>query len=183
MDFTVANDIEEADGVIRLVSNSRMKGKQISVDAGDHGSLADHGIVDVSSKDYGGDIRLLGHHVHVGDAYIDASGNTGGGTVLIGGDYKGGGDVRTSFETFVEPAVQIYADAYDRGDGGKVIVWADDTTVVGAQIYARGGSEEGDGGFVETSGKSTAGFGKHLCKDTSTSKGKTGDWLLDLHPL
>jgi len=43
-----------------------------------------------TSAGNGGDIHILGDHVGLaGHSKVDASGQTGGGTVLIGGDYHG----------------------------------------------------------------------------------------------
>ena len=53
----------------------------------------------------------------------------------------------------VDAATKIDASAKDKGDGGKVILWSDQTTSFAGTILALGGSEFGNGGFVETSGK------------------------------
>ena len=66
----------------------------------------------------------------------------GGGTVLVGGDRQGlNPDIQNARATFVGNDVVIKADALGRGDGGKVIVWADDTTRVHGAISARGGDD------------------------------------------
>jgi filamentous hemagglutinin family protein len=126
----------------------------------------------------GGDIRILGERVALtGNARVDASGNTGGGTVLVGGDYQGRNpDIRNAQQSYVSADVVISADAMQRGNGGKVIVWADDVTRVFGSISARGGVVSGNGGFVETSGH-------HLDMqgyvDTRAPNGTTGTFLLD----
>ena len=63
------------------------------------------------------------------------------------------------------------------GDGGRVIVWADDQTQSFGAISARGGSQGGDGGFVEVSGKHRLQFASTV--DTRAPMGKTGILLLD----
>jgi len=97
-------------------------------------------------------ITILGDKVGLIGANIDASGRNGGGTVLIGGDYQGQGTVPNASRTFVSSDSVINADALDNGDGGKVIVWADETTRFFGEINSRGGAFSGDGGFVEVSG-------------------------------
>ncbi|PIS02250.1 MAG: hypothetical protein COT85_06875 [Chlamydiae bacterium CG10_big_fil_rev_8_21_14_0_10_42_34] len=103
----------------------------------------------------GGSVHVLGDEVHLVDtAKIDVCGKNGGGTVLIGGDFQGNNSrVKNSQRTCVDQGVMILADAIDHGDGGKVIVWADNQTVCHGKISARGGFFGGDGGFVEVSGK------------------------------
>ena len=64
------------------------------------------------------------------------------------------------------------------GDGGKVIVWADDTTRAYGRISARGGVDGGNGGLIETSGKIALDVAGSRV-DASASKGSNGQWLLD----
>jgi filamentous hemagglutinin family protein len=127
----------------------------------------------------GGEVQVLGERVGlIGDAAIDVSGRTGGGTVLVGGDYKGGNStVQNAKRTFVSEDARITADAGLSGNGGKVIVWGDETARVHGHISARGGSVAGDGGFVETS-SNYLNVDK-VTVDTSAAKGKAGNWLLD----
>jgi filamentous hemagglutinin family protein len=127
----------------------------------------------------GGEIQVLGERVGLmGDAQVDASGKTGGGTVLVGGDYQGKNpQIENAKRTYFGQDAVIKVDATDKGDGGKAIVWADDTTRAYGKIFARGGEQGGNGGFVEVSGKNTLGFSGHV--DTSAVNGKTGSLLLD----
>jgi trimeric autotransporter adhesin len=122
------------------------------------GTLIVSGTVDVSDStagNSGGTVQLLGDRVGLLDAArIDASGSAGGGRILIGGDYQGANpDVSNALRTYVGAEVRIAADALDAGDGGTVIVWADEVTRFYGQIAARGGESGGNGGFVEVSGK------------------------------
>ncbi|MGZ3236968.1 MAG: two-partner secretion domain-containing protein, partial [Burkholderiaceae bacterium] len=127
----------------------------------------------------GGEIQVLGERVGLtGDARIDASGHTGGGTVLVGGDYHGeNASIQNAKRTYVGADTQIKADAIDSGDGGKVIVWSDETTRAYGSIFARGGVQGGNGGFVETSGKQNLDF--HAKVDVSAKTGNNGTLLLD----
>src|ERR1019366_309340 len=102
----------------------------------------------------GGSIEVLGNRVAVMDnASLDASGQNGGGTVLVGGDEHGANpDVQNASITYFGPQASIKADAIQNGDGGKVIVWADDTTRAYGAISAQGGAQSGNGGVVETAG-------------------------------
>ena len=75
------------------------------------------------------------------------------------------------------PATTINASAKDRGDGGKVILWSDQTTTFAGTILARGGASGGNGGFVETSSKRPLNFTGTV--DTRAPKGAVGTLLLD----
>ena len=108
---------------------------------------------------------------------IDASGELGGGQILIGGDYQGQGDVQTARASFVGEDVVIKADALENGDGGEVIVWGNETTRMYGSISATGGMNSGDGGFVETSG-GWFDLGA-MVPDVSAPNGEGGTWLLD----
>ena len=127
----------------------------------------------------GGQIEALGNRVAVMDnAQLDASGSNGGGTVLVGGDYQGKNpDVQNAQVTYFGPQATLRADATDNGNGGKVIVWADDTTRAYGNISAKGGVNGGNGGFVEVSGKQHLQFAAQV--NTSAPLGQTGTLLLD----
>jgi filamentous hemagglutinin family protein len=135
------------------------------------------GTLDVSSSQTGGIVAVLGDRVGIVDATINASGNTGGGKVLIGGDYQGKGSLPTAAQTYINPNTFINASALSTGNGGRVIVWADDSTRFFGNISARGGDQSGDGGFVEVSGKQNLAFRGAV--DTTASNGKLGTLLLD----
>jgi filamentous hemagglutinin family protein len=126
----------------------------------------------------GGDIRILGERVALtGDAKVDVSGNSGGGTVLVGGDYQGkNAAIQNAQQSYVSADARITADAMQSGDGGKVIVWSDDVTRVLGSISARGGALSGNGGFIETSGHYLDMQG-HV--DTRAANGQSGTLLLD----
>jgi len=126
----------------------------------------------------GGTVHLLGDRVGLNEhAIVDVSGELGGGTALIGGDYKGEGTVKNATRTYVGPQATIRADAQIAGDGGRVIVWADEATRFEGIISATGGSNAGDGGFAEVSGKQKLVYVGHA--DLGTSRGESGTLLLD----
>ncbi|MEQ9356166.1 beta strand repeat-containing protein, partial [Coleofasciculus chthonoplastes] len=125
----------------------------------------------------GGEINVIGNKVGLISANIDASGINGGGNVRIGGGYQGKDSVPNASRTFVSSDSVIHADALTEGDGGDVIVWADDTTGFYGNINARGGNNTGDGGFVEVSGKQNLLFQGFV--DVSANAGTWGTILLD----
>src|SRR5471032_655458 len=136
-----------------------------------------------NSAGTGGQVTVLGDQVGLtGNARVDASGAKGGGTVLLGGDYQGkNAAIPNARQVFVGSDATVAADAVDSGNGGKVIVWGDQTARVFGSISARGGAASGDGGFVETSGHYLAVDGIRV--DTRSSRGKQGNWLLDPYDI
>lgn len=133
----------------------------------------------VGRSGQGGQIEVLGDKVGVfTGAELDASGETGGGVILVGGDFRGENpDVQNAEVTWVGTETVLRANALADGDGGKVIVWADDTTRAFGHIEAKGGAEGGDGGFVEVSGKNYLDFRSSV--DTTAPRGNDGELLLD----
>ena len=126
----------------------------------------------------GGQVEVLGDRVGLIDnASIDVAGKWGGGEILIGGDYQGQGDTQTASRTFVGPDTTLTADALTAGDGGTVVVWSEEGSQIHGAISARGGSESGDGGLVETSGKFA--LDVSTVPDIGADAGQAGEWLID----
>ncbi len=153
----------------------------------------------------GGTLVVSGEAIELTGASIDVSGRAGGGTALIGGDW-GGGDpgkglinnssaklesfaVPTASTVTVDAGTTINASAIDSGNGGKVVLWADDVMKYAGTILAKGGLTSGDdlpiaavpytsgkGGFVEVSGKYLS---FHGLADLRAPDGTFGTLLLD----
>ncbi|WP_430435275.1 filamentous hemagglutinin N-terminal domain-containing protein [Methyloversatilis sp.] len=127
----------------------------------------------------GGQIEITADTVLVGGtATLDASGDTGGGSVLVGGDWQGANpQVRNAQVSWIGSGARLLADALFEGDGGKVVVWADQATAFHGNIWARGGRNGGNGGQVEVSGKVALLYRGRT--DTSAARGRNGVLLLD----
>jgi hypothetical protein len=152
---------------------------------GDEGLVSVTGTLDASGKDAGqtgGEVQVLGEWVALlENAFINVSGDLGGGTALIGGDYQGNGIVPNAEKTYFHAGAFVTGDALSSGDGGKVILWADDATFFYGGISATGGLQSGDGGFAETSGKRYLDF--HGSVDVGAVNGEGGTVLLDLESI
>lgn len=152
-------------------------------------SGASNGVVRVSGQltasgmaagQAGGTIKVLGDKVALeSGARLDASGQSGGGTVLVGGNYQGKGTEQNAITTFVDGDVRIAANAQKNGDGGTVIVWADDTTRFNGQIAATGAGIGGNGGMAEVSGKRYLAYEGHTDLAAGGGGGTVGTLLLD----
>lgn len=145
----------------------------------------------------GGTVQVTGENIVLAGATVDASGQAGGGTVLIGGDTGGGnpdqasvGIAKAKLESSSVPtASAVRADATtiidvsakDTGDGGKAVVWSDGLTAFNGTIAARAGARGGNGGFVETSGNSVEIAGARI--SALAPRGTAGLWLIDPYDL
>jgi filamentous hemagglutinin family protein len=165
------------DAASRLSANGE-QGGIITVQSDAGTTLASGTIEAKGTAGAGGDVQLLGNRVGLIGASVDASGTTGGGTVLVGGDFQGKNpSVKNAQATYVSSDTSIKADAYTRGNGGKVVVWADGSTQAYGSFTAQGGAQSGDGGFVEVSGKHYLDFQGVV--NTLAPAGKAGTLLLD----
>ena len=135
-------------GLIQATQASVEGGRVVLKASGDAYVEGDGRIVATSSNGKGGSVSVLGNGVALTDqAAIDVSGATGGGSVLVGGDYQGkNANVQNATVSYIGKDTRIVADATDNGNGGKVVIWADDTTRAYGNVSARGGANGGDGG-------------------------------------
>lgn len=132
-----------------------------------------------STQGQGGEIDITGQRVAVlSGARISADGGTGGGTVHVGGGWKGLDEsLANAQQTVVQANTQISANATANGNGGEVVVWADGHTAVDSEVQAKGGALGGNGGRVETSGKQS--LAVNVAANTSAAQGEAGQWLID----
>lgn len=126
----------------------------------------------------GGDIEIYGQEIVMHDLEINARGLEEGGSVKIGGDRYGSGTFNTAEHVLVDGDSVLDVSATEQGDGGEVIVWSERSTHLQGNIFARGGPDGGDGGFVEVSGKQYLDT-SITNVDVSASAGKDGRALFD----
>lgn len=180
-----AINIVEENGVIRLVSKSYIAADAIHIDGAGKTQIDVQGSLNASriaKGETGGSVQIFGDAINVQGADIAAIGDVGGGTVLIGGDYQGTGDMQKARSLAMDANSVIRADALTEGDGGKVILWSDGRTLFDGKIFAQGGQVSGNGGLTETSGKEGLGMATgHV--NTLAAYGKAGNWLMDPYSI
>ena len=154
-----------------------VNGGHLTITGGTTGRLYTSGTHQATGT-VGGTIDLLGREVVLNGATVDASGENGGGLVRIGGDFQGKNPAVVNAQTVtVTGAATIQANALQSGDGGRVVVWSDQETVMDGAVSARGGSIGGDGGFIEISAKGNLNY--RGSANAGASSGKPGTLLLD----
>ncbi len=184
----VVNSLIEVQGSLKARSVGVRNGEIIiSAEGANHTNKSGNstvlvsGSLDVSGMnagETGGKVSIFGDNIAIlTGARINASGDAGGGTVLIGGDYQGHGTVPTSLATIVQSGTLIQANAITSGNGGKVIVWADNYTNFSGAIEINALGHTGDGGFGETSGKNI--LQAYGTVSATSRNGRRGEWLLD----
>ncbi|MDP2506652.1 filamentous hemagglutinin N-terminal domain-containing protein [Oceanobacter sp. 3_MG-2023] len=188
---TVVNN----DGIIQAASLEDHNGT-IVLNGGD-GAVEMSGTLDTSSVDTtaadeqtssGGTIQISGSSISLTAATLDVSGTTGGGSIEIGAGYQGSdysstgltdsSSLTNATSISIDNDSSLLADAGSSGDGGTIVVYAEQDTQAGGRYSATGGSTSGDGGLIETSASSLS-VASAISIDTSAANGATGSWLLD----
>ncbi len=148
------------------------------------GLVKNSGALEANSLTHkGGKVVLEGDEITLsGTSNIEAKGPRGGGTVLVGGDWQGSGDLRQASQVTMAAGARIDASATEQGDGGKVVLWSDihnasGVTQVHGSIKTEAGAQGGDGGKIETSGHWLVTDGIQV--STHAPAGEGGHWLLD----
>ncbi len=176
----VVQNVINMDGVIQANSIAQENG-EVVITASGPGTVSVSGAITAQGNDAGetgGTVKVLGERVGLFDGTrIDASGDAGGGEVLVGGNFQGSGPERNARQTGVAADAVIAADAWSEGDGGRIIIWADENTQYYGTISATGGTNGGNGGFAEISGKQNLAFNGAV--DLTAEAGEAGTLLLD----
>ncbi|WP_420421815.1 filamentous hemagglutinin N-terminal domain-containing protein [Simkania sp.] len=159
-----------------LVHSGTTKAEKVEL-LGDEDSLIRvGGSIAAQQHDIGGEITIHGEVLDLKAATLDVSAPLGGGTILAGGDFHG--ENASASYLICDSSSTILSDATHSGDGGKVIIWSNKRTAFDGKVFARGGPQGGNGGFVETSSGDR--FGSSSCLvNTSAPKGNYGTWELD----
>ncbi|MEM7698105.1 MAG: filamentous hemagglutinin N-terminal domain-containing protein [Verrucomicrobiota bacterium] len=170
-------------GTLRASRSSGSDGGEVRVQSSAQAETEVGGIVDVSGKTgKGGGVAILGGLVEVvPDTVILADGDSGGGAIQIGGGREGLDAALLNAEfTTIGEGVRVSADARVAGDGGEVIFFAESGLTYDGFASVRGGSESGDGGFVELSGKQWVDFNGFMsAADLRAPQGEAGSLLFD----
>ena len=177
-----ANGLVTENGVVKLVTNSgTIKAKEIEIDAGAKGASEISGTLNSNSEtEKGGNIEVTAKEIDINAATISADGKTGGGEILLGGDWQGSGDLLQATFLSIDNGSKISADALQSGSGGKIVAWTNikdlnSNTIVNGILTAKG--MNGAGGQIETSGSKLN--VDSIVVNTLTSDGSAGNWLLD----
>ncbi|WP_230256355.1 YDG domain-containing protein [Rhodopirellula halodulae] len=131
----------------------------------------------------GGEVKLEADRIALGEnAVIDATGSSFGGTVLVGGEWQGEGDMTQASSVTMQSGAVIDVSATENGDGGTIVLWSDvsnkdSLTQAFGTLLARAGQWLGNGGQIETSGAQVDLEGIRV--DAGAANGQGGHWLID----
>jgi hypothetical protein len=165
------SNVINTSGVIRAASADGAGGTIELLGRGG-GTVRVAGNLDASGATRGGSVTVTGQDVRLAPtARVAASGRAAGGSVRIGGDRLGQGELRRAETATVDEGARIEARATE-GTGGSVILWADQDTWFAGAIAADGPAA---GGFVETSAREHLG----IAPSAEVTPGPGGLWLLD----
>jgi filamentous hemagglutinin family protein len=171
------------DGIIETESsyisaNGNLGGEIFTQVAEGKNRLFTSGTYEAIGETKGGTIHLFGADLCLEASKINASGQTGGGEILIGGDFQGKNPtIENAQFLHVNGFSQIRADALREGNGGRIILFSEGIAEVQGEISSLGGPEKGDGGFIEISGKER--FAVLANVKNTAFHGKAGELLLD----
>lgn len=172
----------QSTGVLRAQPVAGGTGRVV-VDAGETGTAEIGGTVEApGGSESGGEVIILGETINVFDgALILADGGAGGGRIFVGGGRRGEDpSFMNATDVSVGNDAVLSASATEAGDGGEIVVFASRDLNFQGHAAVRGGTQSGDGGFVELSGKETVTLPSLMQSvDVSAVNGKGGMLLLD----
>ncbi len=177
----VVSTVVNNSGIIEADSIGTKNG-EIVLDGGGQGVVTNSGAINArgnNAGETGGTVTVTGNQVGLlSGSTIDVSGNSGGGTVNIGGGPHGAdAGIRNASDVYMDKEASIFADAAVNGNGGQVTIWSQQYTNFAGSISARGGPLGGNGGWVETSSKGVLDASGSVV--TLAPLGIAGVWLLD----
>ena len=155
----VIDMVVNTNGIVQATTANRVNG-EIVLSAGDFGQLIAAGKLNASgigSGETGGIIKVLGNQLTIAArAQLDATGDAGGGKILVGGDWQGAlvDGQKNALKTTVEADAVLDASALTNGSGGDVVAWADTTNpqfvrAVAGKLQAKGGALGGVDGRID----------------------------------
>ncbi|MBN8420179.1 MAG: filamentous hemagglutinin N-terminal domain-containing protein [Verrucomicrobia bacterium] len=176
--IVVSADGEAAGGLIEI--NARPQ-SNAETDTTPEITFIDGTIRADSASGTGGVIRLGGTTLAIGgEAFISASGATGGGIFAGGGAQGLDTSMANSTKVEIQPGAILAANAIQSGNGGTVVAFASDQLTFSGTLQARGGETSGDGGQAELSGKQALIIESLTGRiDLSAPQGSAGTLLLD----
>ncbi len=139
IDFTFWNRYIDHQNSTVTASSLGKSGGRIRLLGGNTARLFSSGIhqaMGSNEHSKGGEIQFLGADLHLEGSQLDASGQSGGGRIRVGGDFQGGGTLLEARNTSVSAASVLMADARKFGQGGDVVIWSKEVTHFHGKISA-----------------------------------------------
>ncbi|MCP3469111.1 filamentous hemagglutinin N-terminal domain-containing protein [Bradyrhizobium sp. CCGUVB1N3] len=181
----LVRDVINVSGAVTARS-VRGRSGSIILDGGDGGAVTVSGRLSANGDrvSKGGTIVATGSKIALTSTARVSADGANGGSVLIGGDMRGGVDaaaklvsetVRTAATTSIAQGAIVSANGRT-GAGGNVVIWSDTVTDFRGSILATGAGSAA-GGAVEVSSHGVLGYNGRV--DVTAASGSTGTLLLD----
>ncbi|MBU3617653.1 S-layer family protein [Polynucleobacter sp. JS-Fieb-80-E5] len=170
-------------------SDINTSGGKISLTAD---TIEQSGVIEANSAQAtGGNISLKGNNITLASgSKTTATGAAAGGTINVGVNNANNQSVQDAIQNnslantvSVQTNATVDASATQNGNGGTINIWSQIKTLIAGNLFAKGGAQGGNGGFIETSSKGNVSIAASSIIDTSAPKGKTGMWTIDPQAL
>ncbi|MEM1296398.1 MAG: filamentous hemagglutinin N-terminal domain-containing protein, partial [Verrucomicrobiota bacterium] len=180
--ISIAGDDGVLIGAAAILNAGGADGGTIAVKGGGGTTQVEGALLAGGESGIGGSVTIEGSEIQIGGlARLEASGELGGGNVMVGGGLRGEDpNLQNATDTEVALGAVIAADAIQNGNGGQAVVFAQNRLDFDGLISARAGLLGGDGGFVELSGQNTLSiFSLAGQVDLRAPLGRSGTLLID----
>jgi filamentous hemagglutinin family protein len=178
----VLDNVINLQGVVQARSVYKHGGEIIISGSNDAGVVNIAARINAAGKrkgQTGGTVAITGYDILLNPVTsIDVSGYAGGGNINVGGNEHGVGNLPNANAVVMASRATLNANAITAGNGGNIVLWSEEFTQAFGSITAKGGSDSGNGGLVETSSHNILDV-NNLLVNTSALLGKTGTWLMD----
>ena len=148
-------------------------------------NIEQSGVVEANSVNAnGGQVNLAANNINLASvSKTTATGATAGGNISIGVNAPNTSAATQNNQLANTVSIQenaiVDASATQNGNGGNISIWSQIKTFVAGSLFAKGGAQGGNGGFIETSSKGSVVLAASTKVDTSAPNGKTGSWTID----
>jgi len=171
-----ASGISKSGGKITLVADTITQAGTVSAD---------------SNTDNGGKVTIQGNTISLAEGSVtSATGAANGGLINVGTTKvsftQNADGTRSNLKAenlantvTVEQNATVDASSTRSGNGGEINIWSQVQTNVAGILKAMGGSQGGNGGFIETSSNGILNIAQNAIVNVTAALGKVGMWLLD----
>jgi len=172
-------NVQDSGNEVKVEGKIDIPGGQLTINNPEGDVIVDSsGGIDVSDDADAGEIEINAQRI-ASFGLLSADGQGDPSSSPKGTGHGGTIHILASDIVVIGNDARITANASLHGNGGEILAIAEGHAAIASSaiLQARGGSQSGDGGFIETSGYQSFDIG--AIPDVSAASGKDGEWLLD----